>query len=155
MFRILFFILICTLFFYGILGFYAPLKNINEQQVTQEYINYLSWALSRSIPQEELYRVVFYREDFIDTKKTNNYFSKTTTFDNRDEVSFLEKSLRYNISTGSEGITSKLDFPNTGLSVALWGWDSECKNGLIFDPCLVLDDPKPASGGMYFGSDRT
>lgn len=151
MFRILFFILICTLGFYTFWWIYNPVKELSGEQISEDFNAYLSGALARNSSPSETYNVYFYKEDFIDIKERTNYFQATTSLDYLNE-SHLDRDMSgaLVVTTGTQDIgrDSRLsEFP-----VSISWWDDNCNWGILFDPCLILDDPIPADGRMYFGS---
>jgi hypothetical protein len=163
MFRVLFFILILSLSLYGIIGFLSPLKHIDKEKLNQSYLSYLSGALQRNTWEWKTYDVVFEKSNFDDSSDFHSNRSqendlntsynivekKDSSFQNTTHIySWIIPNTRPNTSGnfGTPDVESQLPSQNI---------NSDCSNGLIFDPCLMLSESEPASGWMYFGSDRT
>lgn len=157
MFRVLFFILICTLLFYSFSSIYNPVKELSNKQISQKYEDYLSGALARNTLPENLYDVVFYREDFVDSVNNGDYFRSTPSLESKttsENLSFWETWESSQVSVWSEDIDQTDWFTSEGFTQALGGASGECTWGLIFDPCIVPGDPNGKRAAQFFGMDK-
>ncbi len=148
MFRILFFLAVCSLAFYGVYSAIVPNSLQKSEYSSLSFDSYLNQALARNILPQEKYTVVFLKEDFVDISSATTYTDKLYQEDwsSWNAPTFLGDS-------PEDFFSPRWNFWTPSIQSQGAGYKSKCSAWLIFDPCLVIGDPIPANGGMYFGSD--
>lgn len=111
---------------------------------------YLSWALERNTPR---YNVVFETSDFkIEKTLSDKEFIKSLNTPEKyspELFSYIQKDS--NEHTPGWKFWNSINWENQVWWIDLF-WDSSCDRWLIYDPCLVLDDPIRSSWGLKFWS---
>lgn len=171
MFRILFIFFILGVSLYGLYWVFSPL---NKAQSVAYFDEYLSGALERNSGDSSLYTVTFNRNEFLDEnavqwmEESSAPTQKDTNIRNTSSTDHNSLIIINNNNTNQQNTANTWTFQENNINSIQWSFgtpelpnistwfssNSDCSNGLIFDPCLALSDPIPASGNMYFWSDK-
>lgn len=148
MFRYLFVLFILGISLYGLYGIFLwAEKNL---ALREDFQTYLSWAIERNTGKR--YTVVFDPRDFIDSEQTSQ------------NLNIWKKQISSKLSIYSwQQVIWVEDKDNNNVSRNFWipevqdytkNSTTNCHGGLIYDPCLVIRDPIPATEWMRFRGDR-
>ncbi len=136
------------------------------------YESYLQDALKRNETQVQYnQQYIFYKEDFIDIESYPNdgnyedhHFYNPYSWKYESHVvwgtGYHSRENSQNLAswdtTHIAGTTESENQGNFWTPPLPWGYAGQTNcSGLIYNPCIVLSlTPEPATGGMYFGSDR-
>lgn len=172
MLRTLITLIILILLWYWLWGYFSDSASTSTDEPTQvgvDYDTYLLEALERNTQMTQKYDVIIEASDFysgwinawsssLDRNilwEWNNTSHNSMSNNNKSSVDMMASTRNTPINNSWKDSNSSSSW-NFGTPPIPGGWvyfDEDC-HGLIFNPCLIIGSPIPASGGMDFGEWR-